>query len=169
MLSFREREFFRRNNGGKAKFRKKQVLNSNPTLVVYYRLLGKSNTREKNFLLGYLFFLPRFFSFFFSFFFITLDKTSYFLLLRCVVPKVALAFWRSTQISSFYKTFKTLNSKFYYESKVDMILVENVGFYYFIFREYFSRKRKINKNEKEMSSKNHIISRETSFNLEFQN
>lgn len=50
-----------------------------------------------------------------------------------------------------------------------MILVENVGFYYFIFREYFSRKRKINKNEKETSSKNHIISRETSFNLEFQN
>lgn len=138
MLSFREREFFRRNNGGKAKFRKRQVLNSNPTPVVYYRLLGKSNTREKNFLLGYLFFLPRFFSFFFSFFFITLDKTSYFLLLRCVVPKVALALWRSTRISSFYKTFKTLNSKFYYELKVDMILVENdsiILFFGNIFRE----------------------------------
>lgn len=38
VLSFREREFFRHNNGGKAKFRKRQVLNSNPTLVVYYRL-----------------------------------------------------------------------------------------------------------------------------------
>lgn len=139
MLSFREREFFRRNNGGKAKFRKRQVLNSNPTPVVYYRLLGKSNTREKNFLLGYLFLSSSFlFFFFFSFFFITLDKTSYFLLLRCVVPKVALALWRSTRISSFYKTFKTLNSKFYYESKVDMILVENdsiILFFGNIFRE----------------------------------